>query len=205
MKQQLGIAPIYIVLIVAAFVIGGYFIYSNFSNNQSKVVSNISPSPASTRESTNSAVTSALKTYTDDKLGYSFQYPAEWQVSEGYDKNYDGSSSISFLLDIHSRVGLAKTLSIYTLKNTDNLSAANFAKQMPKDTDHGYINVVMLKDQPSYFQSLDAVVAEGFPGGGATGPSALINDNKGHIILLYDTNTLDPATRDQIFSSFKFQ
>lgn len=80
MDKQRGFAPILIVLLIALG-IGGYFVYKNYSNNQTKVTPpqqisqpstslvSASPVPSDTGEAAN------WKVYTNIKYGYSFKYP----------------------------------------------------------------------------------------------------------------------------------
>ena len=78
MKSQKGHALLIVVLIAAA--IGGYFIYTNYSNNRTKVtpptVTHSSPAPTGAGETAN------WKTYSNTSLkysvNYSFKYPADY-------------------------------------------------------------------------------------------------------------------------------
>lgn len=85
MNRQKGIAPILIVIIISVAV-GGYLIYSNYSNNRTKTTTvpqqSIQPSP-SADETTN------WKTYTNKYL--TFEYPASWNL----DSTGDTSVSLS--------------------------------------------------------------------------------------------------------------
>lgn len=83
MKQK-GFTPILIVLLVAVLGIVGYFIYTNYSNSQSKtepVVTQTNPIPTPA-ESTTSTEMANWKTYTNTYLGYSLKYPPDWILSD---------------------------------------------------------------------------------------------------------------------------
>jgi hypothetical protein len=139
--------------------------------------------------------TSTWKTYTDKKYSFTINYPSTWQQKE----NDDGSTTID-LIDSGNQFG-GPNLSISIMKNSDNLSAKDFVNNLSKDSRYGLVKLV--KDQPSYFKTYDAVIADGFYGAGKPGPSALINNKKGSIILLYNDG-LDQKTIDSIYSTFKF-
>lgn len=103
--NQKGIAPILIVILLAAALIGGYLVYTNYSNlsrensrdNRTKITQpppttqpkpKPSPIPSDiTPESTTSAAspvpngtgeTANWKTYTDNERGFSYKYPSTW-------------------------------------------------------------------------------------------------------------------------------
>ena len=76
MNKQKGLAPILIILLIAAAV-GGYFIYANYLNNQTRVTQqNTKSSPSPTDETAN------WKTYTHNELSYSIKYPQSWALDE---------------------------------------------------------------------------------------------------------------------------
>lgn len=85
MKQK-GIAPILIILLIAA-AIGGYLVYTNYSNlsrvksrdNRTKVTpppsTQITPLPSSTPDATVN-----WKTYINTKYNFSLKYPPNWKL-----------------------------------------------------------------------------------------------------------------------------
>lgn len=73
--RQKGLAPIVIVLIIAA-VLGGYFIYQN-QNKSSTLPQQTSQS---TPDSTHKAVD--LKKYINSDYGFEISYPADWTIKE---------------------------------------------------------------------------------------------------------------------------
>lgn len=83
--RQAGFAPILIVILVAAALLGGYFIYQKSTN---KPTSSPEPSPLSTKAP--SEVEDPItkwKTYQDIRERYTFRYPPEWQLtSDNIDK-----------------------------------------------------------------------------------------------------------------------
>lgn len=91
MKQK-GLAPIIIVLLIAA-AIGGFLIYSGKINlNQTTTqVAQPSPTPGASGVPTGDAETANWKTYTNSEYKFSFKYPENWNniiPSEGIDSLY---------------------------------------------------------------------------------------------------------------------
>ena len=75
---QKGLAPILIVLLIALG-IGGYLIYTNYSNNFTKPAKYVQITPTPT-ESTSIAETANWKTYTNNEYKFSLKYPPEYAV-----------------------------------------------------------------------------------------------------------------------------
>lgn len=73
---QKGLAPIAIILIVAAL-IGGHFLYQN----KAAIKSATQQTSSTTNETVN------WKTYTNTKYGYSIKYPSEWEYKFGKGEN----------------------------------------------------------------------------------------------------------------------
>ena len=83
--KQKGFAPILIVLVIAvAAAVGGYFLYTNYSKNQTKTESRIESSPTTSGSgsigSENIAGWQTYKTYKNEI--YQFSYPKEWSLKE---------------------------------------------------------------------------------------------------------------------------
>lgn len=73
MKQK-GLAPILVALLIAV-AIGGYLVYTNYSNNRVKPT----PSPKPTTQPSSAPdLTANWKTYTNAKFGYYLKYPTDW-------------------------------------------------------------------------------------------------------------------------------
>lgn len=75
--REKGLAPIILVIIVAAVALGGYLLWSNYSNNKTKVAptkqtAQVSPTP-------NEIANSLTITYTNKDLV--FKYPYTWNIS----------------------------------------------------------------------------------------------------------------------------
>lgn len=138
------------------------------------------------------------QTYSDLGLGYNFKYPADWSQGKGGDKNDDGTSTIRFSSE-NKKFG---ALTIHIMENTNNLTAAAFIRNLAK-TNLGYNLVKIIDEYPLYLQNYDAVIADNFYGAGSPGPSALINDRKGNIILFYNDG-IGINTLNTILSTFKF-
>lgn len=85
---QKGFAPILIVLLIAVVGIGGYLIYTNYSNDRSNQTKS-SPTPVvttqtpqSTPSTTPADETANWKTYTNTKLKLEFKYPTSWIIKD---------------------------------------------------------------------------------------------------------------------------
>ncbi len=81
MDNQKGLAPILIVLLIAA-VIGGYLVYSGKINLNQKPVAQQTPQPSSTSDET-----ANWKTFINRDAGYSISYPNTWQVDSSNANN----------------------------------------------------------------------------------------------------------------------
>ena len=82
--NQKGFAPTLIVLLIAIG-IGGYLLYTNYSNNQYKGVAQNTPVTSQTPQVTSSSTpvdeTADWKTYINKDINYTFQYPSSAEVS----------------------------------------------------------------------------------------------------------------------------
>lgn len=88
--SQKGLAPIGIVLLVAAVAIGGYLIYSGKANLNQQTSSTPTTTPAST---TNSNETVDWKIYTSTDHKFSIKYPNEAKISE-WTKASEGEDAV---------------------------------------------------------------------------------------------------------------
>ncbi len=144
--------------------------------------------------------TTNWKTYTNSQYNLSIQYPSSWYETKGNGK-HDGSNEdelVRLRSDNNQFGGPYVGISIFD--NTNNLTAKEYVEKLYSMNSAVHI----LKEQPNYFQSSDAVLVNGIPGAGPSGPAVFINDKKGSIIELYTTG-LDQKVIDSIFSTFKFQ
>lgn len=94
MNTQKGFAPILIILILAAAFLSGYFVYTNYSNNQTKLATSptvqpttqSSPSPTATSPApTGNGETAHWKTYifsVANPDSYSLKYPPDWEEND---------------------------------------------------------------------------------------------------------------------------
>ncbi len=143
--NQKGLAPILIVLIVAALV-GGYLIYTNYSNNRIKTVSqhqvSTSQTPQPIPQASSSAETSNWKTYTNSQDKYMFNNPSNWKLKE--EPIAKGESRTVFLytgstvLDKDYQVVI-----IHVNDNSDNLSIEDYVKKYRGDLGYSYTNLVV--------------------------------------------------------------
>lgn len=99
--NQKGFAPILIMILIAV-VVGGYFIYTNYSQYRTKPTvpsptpsasppasSDASPAPTVTDETAN------WKTYIERSGGFSLRYPPDWKVLPGANNNLEPALIIS--------------------------------------------------------------------------------------------------------------
>jgi len=142
-------------------------------------------------------VTANWKVYTNPTYHFSFKYPPSWLAADSHD-DYGIRTDI-VTVGANDRMG--SLLSVYMLKNPNNLSTTDFIKQLPNYEGGGFVKP--LQNQPSYFSHIDAIETNGFGGAGDTGPSAYINDKKGEIFKLF-TSGLDNSMINTIFSTFTF-
>ncbi len=113
MRNQKGLAPILIVLILAALV-GGYLVYQNYPKptSSSKPTNQPSPTPDASPAPNGAGETATWKTYTNNQLSISFEYSPNWVVKETNDKtleikpkNYNQGISIVNLF-VYSNPGI---------------------------------------------------------------------------------------------------
>ncbi len=77
-KSQKGLAPILIIFLIA-LAVGGYLLYSNYSDNQTKTVSVLTTTNTAP-VATSSAETVNWKIYKTEKYNFSMKYPNNWQT-----------------------------------------------------------------------------------------------------------------------------
>lgn len=108
-----GFAPIIILLgiTIIAVLVGGVLVYTNYSNNQSKL--NPQPTPTSTSDET-----ANWKTYTNKKYGFSFKYPSNWVENEGKIEEKLGVNGVNALTQ--------KGIAVEVYENSGKLSALEF-------------------------------------------------------------------------------
>lgn len=80
-NESKGFAPILIVVMIAALV-GGYLLYQNQTKPTPLPTTQLTSTPTSSPESTNSAETTNWKTYTNKDNYFSFKYPPMFTVTE---------------------------------------------------------------------------------------------------------------------------
>ncbi|OGE18747.1 hypothetical protein A3J19_03145 [Candidatus Daviesbacteria bacterium RIFCSPLOWO2_02_FULL_41_8] len=127
MKQK-GLAPILIVVLMAALAVGGYLIYSQLPKPIAPPRSITQPtlSPSSIPESSNSAETANWKTYTNTKYGFYFNYPQDFSIKKVAERIFfiENKEKKSFVLWIY--------------ENPNNLSLKDYeGKHTSKETGFG--------------------------------------------------------------------
>lgn len=204
MKKN-GFAGLIIILVIAILGVVGYFIYQNFSFLlPQKTVSSTNPVIDSTDtvsipgdQSKWIAATQnqidVWKTYTDKTKLFSIYYPTEWNVSE--------SGSTTILTPdppCTTCTNLPSGIRISIIDNKDNLSAKDYVTKNVV-TSSGSIS----KDQPGFFENIDAILVEGQTSEGTSGPTTYIRDGN-KMIVLASNGLGNDILVGQIFYTFMF-
>lgn len=123
MNKQKGLTPILIVILFAVAV-GGYLIYSNYSNSRYKTAQS-TLAPTSNPESSSPPETTDQKTFINTKYQYQFTFPSNFIITDsGTDKIKGDEASILvnrggqgapgfpiFYVDVISKKGLSTNIS----------------------------------------------------------------------------------------------
>lgn len=202
MNKQKGLAPILIVLLIAA-VIGGYLLYSGKINlnqtTQPSPTTNVSPAP------TGDAETANWKTYTNTKYKYSFKYPSHYNFLDA---------------ELMSQSTTNDEFMVSFLKYSSN-EAQKYKINNREEAFYDYFGVVVQGGNCSSLTTPGNVVTiDGVSGKKYTGSSSTFADPQfGDILVLVNKNNYcyhlaflkDPrnpksseALFDQILSTFKF-
>lgn len=126
MYKQKGLAPILIVLILAAAV-GGYLLYSgkiNLNQTTTQVAQptstpDVSPAPTADAETAN------WKTFKNTKLGYEIKYPSDWSI-----RDEDGSGML-FMLTKQNKSGFIELQGELVFDLQPSQSVENWLKNTP--------------------------------------------------------------------------
>lgn len=76
---------IFLVVILIAAAIGGYFIYTNYSNNRTTLTTQPSPTPDASPVSNSTGETANWKIYSDLVNPYTVKYPSDWAYASTTD------------------------------------------------------------------------------------------------------------------------
>lgn len=190
-----GFAPILILglVVVAAAVL--FLIYKNFGVKNLNLSINSSPVPTSTPIDIKD-----WKTYTNKKLGFSIQYPKEWNECEDF---------LSPNLKSPDCFGQAEGVSMRKEKNEDTQTSKEYAEKkiLPfyKDAPcENYIRLNSFKDAPSSLKDEDVTIVENLCGIFNEGKEMLIAKN-GNIYTVHASfDHLDNNLINRMFSTFKF-
>lgn len=203
LMSQKGIAPIVIVLLIAA-AIGGYLIYSgkiNLKQNEVRCTeeAKICPDGSSVGRvipkcefascPSGSAETANWKTYTNDTYGYIVKYPSDWEYKFGKGKD---AQVVFGLSPVEIRTDIPNFL----------ISVSETIKQ-PLFEEDGRNKVMETKQITIGGQSGEqATIADGGSGKVSYIQSAVLYNGKTYYFNLHDLNKKE--IYDQILSTFKF-
>ena len=124
MSAQKGvISPLVIIIIVFVLGVGGYFVFGKNLTNQSSITDN--------------QKTNQLKTYQDDKRGFSVSYPQDWIVNEimgssPKDPGNPNEKSVEFRPQGERYIPL---FIVSKIKKSDKWNLQDFKKEMAKSGD----------------------------------------------------------------------
>lgn len=110
MNKQKGLSTIVIVLLIAT-AIGGYLVYSGKINLPQKQIDQ------QTTETSKGDETANWRTYINNEYGFSFKYPAEWNLNNNKSK----SNEFTILVEVKSP---EKQLDDYTMMSLYEVSVA---------------------------------------------------------------------------------
>lgn len=189
MSQQKGLSPIIIVVLIAAVSVGGYFLYTKYSINQTKNLSQtVKPFPASMGETYN------WKTYSNQKYGYTLKYPSNYFIEETKDPNGNiGTTTISNYTNEDFSSGR---------KNADDTDVFLMFITIPeKDTN--------LDEAKSFYipaNKIEDYVIDGVTGFrvGKDGAIVIIYKKKEYNFNLRNVNSKHRNDYNQILATFKF-
>lgn len=183
--SQKGLAPILIVILIAAL-IGGYLLYQN----QNKPTPQSSPNPVTS----NSAETANWKTYTNDRYGFSFKYPQDYTIKKLVEK--------VFLIENKDK----NSFELWVYENPNNLSLKDYeSKNTGEKTGFGPF-VYYPTAEPVKFQNFEAYYTnEEIQCLSKCGSYIWITKDKIYKLTGSSINKPDQKQiLDQILSTFKF-
>lgn len=203
MNKQKGLAPIIVVILMAALAVGGYLIYSQ----QSKPA----PVQQATQPTPIPDETANWKTYKSEKLGFEFKYPPQYTI-----KVYEELNRMSVLIDPQYRWGF----SVLTDKNShlvsyDSLQTCDKVfEQINRDDQTARVNCLDNGKKFGQEQDVSDVILGGISAksfyvtstgqGGTTRVIQTVNNPRIQIYLMtYQRKDFDKII-DQILSTFKF-
>lgn len=188
-----------LVVILVAFVIGGYFIYQKQFKSVSVFQS--SPSPIATPTATKSVETANWKTYTNERFKYSFKYPNDLTVRESFDPNdeiYQTIISNTNSKDFASGDKKVTDEDVFEVVIVNNPSiAATNLDTAKKQYRNAQVTDFTLADQPAF-----KFIQQGL-GTKQIGAITIFNSKEIDFNLL-SINSKYISYFDQILSTFKF-
>ncbi|MEI6039801.1 MAG: PsbP-related protein [Candidatus Berkelbacteria bacterium] len=184
--------PVWLLIVSLILVlIGGFYVYRRI--NEPVYFEPISPAPTDIKFNDEWATSSNLKTYENDKYGFSFEYPSDWDIRE------DSINKKIIILDSAHKViqhaggelGLTIMSGNDIYSSFDDMVSKNEKNENTKVVDralNGKISAKFLKTIEGRSEYL------------------IQSPNKEHFFSVYDnpSNSVDILDFNQILSTFKF-
>lgn len=198
MLTQKGLAPIVIIILIAA-AIGGFLVYSGKINLKQETTTQIAqptPTPDDSPVPNGTGETVGWKTYNDEKNGYSIRYPKEWNL-----KSPSGQEDPT---DLVLKNGL-ETINIIVFP-TDKKTLAEW-QEFTKDKEGSSTKIIEQSSVTIDSIEAEKVVQESFQRSGQVTVTTVNNEKVYQIITIFSSTTKEMALKDfdQILSTFKFQ
>lgn len=199
-RVEAGLAPILIAILIALGV-GGYLVYTNYSNNRTKVTEQTAqPSPVSTTDEI-----ANWKTYTNAVYNFSFVYPQDWMIGE---RKLSTNDYLNLYLRPQSlTVGDSEYGVISVIVKKSDLEMGEYIDTLCGDASDGCDN----SKKTTELRLGNLVAKRVSPIGGAL-PIEAIAFKKGNYIFQFNMildsnakpNQQNLIIRDQMLSTFKF-
>lgn len=206
--NQKGLAPILIIIILAASLVGGYLVYINYSNNQNKTIPPLIPQSTPQPLPTPTDETTKWKTYTNIDRSYSFKYPSNiWISSEEFIKpGGKAEEQEQVIVDNVPLVDGVASISVIERGKTLQQNLIEFTNAYIKE----YSEFKMSTFKNITVDNRPAIYAEALLNNRETAYFIFIERDNSHLVILDlmgNNETKDQqlkSTFDQILSTFRF-